>query len=175
MLTYADVYVQMLENWCWQEEPLRRMSGLYSDEAQPLPDALLNSMIAAKNVNSALMTLRQCFFGKYDMSVHSGNVSQGTAALWAEMRESVTLIANSSGGNGAASFGHIMGGYDAGYYGYLWSEVFSADMFSIFKNSGDLFSAEVFAPQYFYFCTSKASKLSSGSWCRLGRDTASAS
>ena len=50
-----------------------------------------------------------------------------TGKLWAELREQITLIANSSGGNGACSFGHIMGGYDAGYYCYLWSEVAPGD------------------------------------------------
>jgi Zn-dependent oligopeptidase len=51
----------MLENWCWEEEPLRRMSGLYTNESEALPDPLLTSMVAAKNLNSALMTLRQVF------------------------------------------------------------------------------------------------------------------
>ena len=56
--------------------------------------------------------MRQAFFGKFDMSIHSGPLAKGTAAIWTELRESVSLIPNTSGGNGAASFGHIMGGYD---------------------------------------------------------------
>ena len=138
---FVEAPSQMLENWCWDAEPLRIMSGLFTDEATPLPEALLANMVAAKNLNSALMALRQVFFGKFDMTIHSGTVSS-TGALWTELREAVSLIPNSSGGNGAASFGHIMGGYDAGYYGYLWSEVFSADMFTIFKKGG-LFSPEI--------------------------------
>ena len=58
---FVEAPSQMLENWCWEEEPLRRMSGLYTNESEALPDPLLTSMVAAKNLNSALMTLRQVF------------------------------------------------------------------------------------------------------------------
>ena len=85
----------------------------------------------------------QVFFGSFDLEIHTSGGSVDTKAVWSRLRESVTRIPNSSGGNGAASFGHIMGGYDCGYYGYLWSEVFSSDMFTIFKQSGDLYSPVV--------------------------------
>jgi len=66
-----DHCAQMLENWCWEEDPLRKLSGHYEDISKQLPEALLQSMIAAKNLDSGLMTLRQIFFGKFDLTVHT--------------------------------------------------------------------------------------------------------
>ena len=128
---------------CYEEEPLVKMSGHYLDKGTPLPKELLLNMIRSKNLNSGLLNLRQVFFGSFDLEVHTSGVTVDTKSVWSKLREEVTRIPNSSGGNGAASFGHIMGGYDCGYYGYLWSEVFSADMFTIFKQSGDLYSPTV--------------------------------
>mmetsp|Transcript_10028 Transcript_10028/g.24804 ORF Transcript_10028/g.24804 Transcript_10028/m.24804 type:complete len:676 (+) Transcript_10028:78-2105(+) len=137
---FVEAPSQMLENWCWEEEPLTKMSGHYLDKSKPLEIELLRNMIRAKNLNSGLLNLRQAFFGSFDLSIHMTSDRVDTGKVWSELREEITRIPNSSGGNGAASFGHIMGGYDSGYYGYLWSEVFSADMFTIFKSSGDLYS-----------------------------------
>eukprot|EP00741_Cyanophora_paradoxa_P006272 tig00000989_g6081.t1 len=132
---FVECPSQMLENWCWEEESLRAMSSHYETGA-PLPDELLGRMIAAKNADAGLLTLRQVFFGLFDMAIHTRD-SADTAALWAELRKEVTLIEHTPGTNPAASFGHMMSGYDAGYYGYLWSQVYSADMFySRFRKEG---------------------------------------
>lgn len=132
---------QFMENYCWEREALRRISSHYKN-GEPLPDALIDKMIAAKNVGIALFNLRQLFFGIFDMTIHTSTPPINTGELWEKLRYEVSLIPNYKGTNGAASFGHLMGGYDSGYYGYLYSQVFSADMFSVFKAKG-IFSKEV--------------------------------
>uniref|UniRef100_A0A7S1DJ25 Peptidase M3A/M3B catalytic domain-containing protein n=3 Tax=Hemiselmis andersenii TaxID=464988 RepID=A0A7S1DJ25_HEMAN len=140
---FVEAPSQMLENWCFEEEPLTKMSGHYLNKGEPLSKELRDNMIRSKNLNSGLLNLRQVFFGSFDLAIHTSGPKVDTKEVWGSLREKITRIANSSGGNGSASFGHIMGGYDCGYYGYLWSEVFSADMFTIFKASGNLYSPEV--------------------------------
>ncbi|KAJ1976919.1 metalloendopeptidase [Dimargaris cristalligena] len=137
---FVEAPSQMLENWCWEPEVLRGFSGHYETGA-PIPDDLLNRLTKSKNVCAGLFNLRQIFFSLFDLSVHTqagGKVD--SVALWRSMREDVTLIRDvdsSAETWPAAGFGHIMGGYDAGYYGYMWSQVFSADMFySRFKKEG---------------------------------------
>ncbi|KAJ1976104.1 metalloendopeptidase [Dimargaris xerosporica] len=134
---FVEAPSQMLENWCWEPKVLRDFSSHYQTK-EPIPDALLDSLIKSKNACAGLFNLRQLFFGLFDLTVHTqadGKVD--TTQLWRQMRQDISLIQPAPNTWPAASFGHIMGGYDAGYYGYLWSQVFSADMFySRFRNEG---------------------------------------
>merc|ERR1711916_167193 len=76
--------------------------------------------------------------------IHSSNVENQTVEeIWEQLSETVRNIPNEKGTCGASSFGHLMGGYDARYYGYLWSEVYSADIFSVFKESDNILSPEI--------------------------------
>mmetsp|Transcript_34523 Transcript_34523/g.67573 ORF Transcript_34523/g.67573 Transcript_34523/m.67573 type:complete len:675 (+) Transcript_34523:73-2097(+) len=140
---FVEAPSQMLENWCFEEEPLAKMSGHYLRKDEPLSQDLRDNVIKSKNLNSGLLNLRQVFFGSFDLAIHTSGPKVDTKEVWGSLREKITRIANSSGGNGSASFGHIMGGYDCGYYGYLWSEVFSSDMFTIFKAGNKLYSPEI--------------------------------
>ncbi|KAJ3030356.1 Thimet oligopeptidase [Rhizophlyctis rosea] len=139
---FVEAPSQMLENWCWEPEILKVLSAHYEKGASsPLPDDLINALVKAKNVNAALLALRQLFFGYFDMQVHTVENNDtrkiDSTALWNSLREDVTLIPGTEGTWPAAAFGHIMGGYEAGYYGYMWSQVYSADMFySRFKKEG---------------------------------------
>ncbi|BFZ64095.1 metalloendopeptidase [Saitoella coloradoensis] len=127
---FVEAPSQMLENWCWEPEVLKNLSSHYQRPDEPLPAALIQSMVKARNVNAALMNLRQLFFGTFDLKIHTAPEGKvDTTALWNDLRESVTLVPGTPGTFPAATFGHIMGGYDSSYYGYLWSEVYSADMF----------------------------------------------
>jgi len=130
---FVECPSQMLENWVWEKSILKNLGSHYKDGI-PLPDQLIDKLIATKNVDSGLLYLRQLFFGVFDQTVHSTR-TVNTQELWAKLKEEVTLIPNIQGTNGAARFGHLVGGYDAGYYGYLWAEVFSADMFALFKKA----------------------------------------
>jgi len=125
----------MLENWCWEKDILRRISQ-HKTTKQPLPDDLLERMVKAKNACVGLLNRRQLFFGKFDIDIHTRAQVDDLDALYGNMRTKITKVANTPGTNGAAAWGHIFSGYDATYYGYMWAEVYSCDMFSLFQEAG---------------------------------------
>ncbi|MDH5422122.1 MAG: M3 family metallopeptidase, partial [Acidimicrobiia bacterium] len=90
---------------------------------------------AARNLNIALNPLRQISFGWLDMGMHGPREDRDLDAILLES-QNITLLPPQEGTFFPSSFGHMMGGYDAGYYGYLWSEVFGDDMFSKFAEAG---------------------------------------
>lgn len=127
---FVEAPSQMLENWCWDSKILKSLSK-HVKTGEQIPDETIKSMVDSKNVNAALFNLRQIFFGWFDMTVHTDKDpgSIDSTELWATLRPEITLVPSLEGVYPVATFGHIMGGYDAGYYGYLWSLVYSADMF----------------------------------------------
>jgi len=133
---FVEAPSQMLENWVWDREVLQSLSGHYLDRTKKLPNELLSKMLAAKNVNSGLVTLRQLLFGSVDQLYH-GKPPADTTAAYARLAREVAMIPTSEGTHPEASFGHLMG-YDSGYYGYMWSKVYAEDMYSLFKAEGPL-------------------------------------
>ncbi len=133
---FVEAPSQMLENWVWDGEVLQSLSGHYLDPSKKLPEELLVKMLAAKNVNSGLVNLRQLMFGSVDQLYH-GAPPANTTEAYARLSQDVAMIPMSVNTHPEASFGHLMG-YDAGYYGYLWSKVYAEDMFSRFKADGVL-------------------------------------
>ena len=136
-LDFVEAPSQMLENWVWKAEVLEKLSGQYQDHSKKLPRELLDKMVAAKNVDSGITYLRQDFFATLDLTYHGRPVDDVTQTYARLMRE-ISLIPMTPGTRPEAGFGHLMGGYDAGYYGYLWSKVFAQDMFSRFEMLGVL-------------------------------------
>lgn len=134
---FVEAPSQMLQNWIWQKDILESLSGHYKDRSQKLPPELLQKLLDAKNVNSGLKYLRQVFFATYDLTCHTREIPD-TTALYAKLMEEIALIPMSPGTRPQAGFGHLMGGYDTAYYGYLWSEVYAQDMFSRFEKEGTL-------------------------------------
>ncbi len=126
---------QMFENWVWDPALLARISGHYADRSQKLPKEIVAKMLAARNADSGLIYLRQNFFATYDMTLHTAAELPDTTALYAKLMKEVSLIPMSAGVMPESSFTHLMG-YDAGYYGYLWSEVYAQDGFSRFEKEG---------------------------------------
>ncbi|KAJ2663707.1 metalloendopeptidase [Coemansia sp. RSA 1200] len=128
---FVEAPSQMLENWGWEPSVLRRFAVHYQT-GEPIPEGLVKRLVAAKNEGAGLSNLRQVFFGLFDMAIHNTTDSNvDIKAVYSRLREDVARFKNGDADSwGAATFGHMMGGYDARYYGYLWSLVYSADMYA---------------------------------------------
>ncbi|EKM79421.1 hypothetical protein AGABI1DRAFT_113982 [Agaricus bisporus var. burnettii JB137-S8] len=130
---FVEAPSQMLENWCWEPKVLERMSSHY-EKKEPLAKDLIEKIIKSRYVNVGLFYLRQLFFAKYDYKVHTDKESSDYTRLWNDLREKISLVKYKVAAPGQGTFGHITGGYDAGYYGYTYSLVFASDMYAtVFK------------------------------------------
>lgn len=130
---------QFLENWCWQPEALAFISGHYETD-EPLPQSLLDKMLAAKNFQSAMQMLRQLEFSLFDFILHANFDPEGESQVQQvldQVRKQYAVVEAPAFNRFQHSFGHIFaGGYAAGYYSYKWAEVLSADAFSRFEEEG---------------------------------------
>ena len=135
---------QFLENWCWQPEALAFISGHYQT-GEPLPQDMLDKMLAAKNFQSAMQMLRQLEFSLFDFTMHAEyNPEKGDQIqqVLDQVRADYAVVKAADFNRFQHSFGHIFGGgYAAGYYSYKWAEVLSADAFGRFEQEG-IFNAE---------------------------------
>ncbi|MCK9619356.1 MAG: oligopeptidase A [Methylobacter sp.] len=130
---------QFMENWCWEKEALALMSGHYQT-GEPLPDALFDKMIAAKNFQAGMIMVRQLEFSLFDFRIHRDYDPQKGGRIYEtleQVREQVAVVRPPKFNRFAHSFSHIFaGGYAAGYYSYKWAEVLSSDAFSLFEEKG---------------------------------------
>lgn len=150
---YIETHSQLLENWAWQPEVLKKISSHYQTGEQ-IPDEMIASMIKAKNVGEASSFLRQNFLGQFDLLVHTADRRVNTTKVYGEMMKNITGVPMTDGTYPQASFGHIMSltdPYDVGYYVYAWSLVIAEDIFSQFQEQG-LFNEELGAKlrEYIY-------------------------
>lgn len=123
---------QFMENFCWEWDVLTGMTA-HVDSGKPLPRALYDKMIAAKNYQSGLQTLRQIEFSLFDLRLHAED-RQDFMAVLDEVRREVAVIIPPDWNRFPQSFSHIFaGGYAAGYYSYKWAEVLSADAYAAFE------------------------------------------
>ncbi len=129
---------QFMENFCWEWDVLQHMTE-HAETGKPLPRALYDKMIAAKNFQSGLQMLRQVEFSLFDMHLHfdyNPNGSTSVADLLAAVRHRVAVIVPPAFNRFQHSFSHIFaGGYAAGYYSYKWAEVLSADAYGAFEEA----------------------------------------
>ncbi len=129
---------QFMENFCWEWDVLQHMTA-HAETGAPLPRALYDKMIAAKNYHAGLQMLRQVEFSLFDMRLHHDydpNGQQSVADLLAEVRHKVAVIIPPAFNRFQHSFSHIFaGGYAAGYYSYKWAEVLSADAYGAFEEA----------------------------------------
>ena len=127
---------QFMENFCWEWDVLKHMTA-HVETGEPLPRALFEKMLAAKNFQSGMQTLRQVEFSLFDMLLHTSHKpSDDLMALLDEVRNEVAVIKAPAYSRSAHTFSHIFsGGYAAGYYSYKWAEVLSADVYSAFEEA----------------------------------------
>ena len=128
---------QFMENFCWEWSVLRHMTA-HVDTGEPLPRALFDKMLAAKNYQSGLQTLRQIEFALFDMRLHTEGLSaaQDVMRVLREVRDEIAVLPTPAFNRSPHSFSHIFaGGYAAGYYSYKWAEVLSADAYAAFEET----------------------------------------
>jgi oligopeptidase A len=130
---------QFMENFCWEWDVLQRMTS-HVDTGAPLPRELFDKMVAAKNFQSGMQTVRQLEFSLFDMRIHSeAGAKDRLQQVLDEVRAQVAVIKPPPFNRFAHAFSHIFGGgYAAGYYSYKWAEVLSADAWSAFEEAGAL-------------------------------------
>jgi len=132
---------QFMENFCWEWDVLRHMTE-HCETGEPLPRALYDKMIAAKNFQAGMQMVRQLEFSLFDMHLHYDFDPEGSKTpleLLDEIRQRVAVLIPPPYTRFPQSFSHIFaGGYSAGYYSYKWAEVLSADAYSLFEENGVL-------------------------------------
>ncbi|OYX32837.1 MAG: oligopeptidase A [Hydrogenophilales bacterium 32-62-9] len=132
---------QFMENFCWEWDVLKHMTH-HVDTGAALPKELFDKMLAAKNFQSGLGTLRQIEFSSFDMRLHDDfdpNGGQSAMDLLNEIRKETAVMFPPAYNRFPNNFSHIFaGGYGAGYYSYKWAEVLSADAYALFEENGVL-------------------------------------
>ena len=128
---------QFMENFCWEWDVVRNMSA-HVETGEPLPRELFDRMLAARNFQAGLQTLRQIEFSLFDMRLHQSVPALASAnevqALLDEVRREIAVLIPPDYNRFQNSFSHIFaGGYAAGYYSYKWAEVLSADCYAAFE------------------------------------------
>jgi oligopeptidase A len=129
---------QFMENFCWEWDVLQGMTA-HVETGAPLPRELFDKMLAAKNFQSGMQTVRQLEFALFDMLLYTAfDAEYGNwLELLAKVREEVAVNIPPAYNRFPNSFGHIFaGGYAAGYYSYKWAEVLSADAYAAFEEAG---------------------------------------
>ncbi|MEX0603358.1 MAG: oligopeptidase A [Marinobacter sp.] len=130
---------QFLENWCWNPESLGLIARHY-ETGEPLPEDLLQKMLAAKNFQAGMQMVRQLEFSLFDFRLHaefSDASPTNPLEMHRKVREGIAVVQSPEFNRFPNSFSHIFaGGYAAGYYSYKWAEVLAADAFSLFEERG---------------------------------------
>ena len=130
---------QFMENWCWQKEALAFISAHFKT-GESLPAEMLEKLLAAKNFQSAMMTVRQLEFALFDFRLHlefDPNLDDQVQTILNEVRNEVAVVPAPEFNRFQHGFSHVFGGgYAAGYYSYKWAEVLSADAFAKFQEEG---------------------------------------
>ncbi|GJM43570.1 MAG: oligopeptidase A [Gemmatimonadota bacterium] len=132
---FVEAPSQNLEHWIWEPEVLNRFAVHYQT-GEKFPEEMLAGLIAAKHLNSGIRNLRQVYYASLDLACHGPGEKKDTTQLVRELHPICGFPAL-EGTHMQAGFGHLFG-YDAAYYGYLWSKVYGDDMYTAFEEGGIL-------------------------------------
>jgi thimet oligopeptidase len=132
---FVEAPSQNLEHWIWEPEVLNRFAAHF-ETGEQIPTEMLEGMIAAKHLNSGIKTLRQIFYASLDMAYSDRGATKNTTEILNDLHE-LCGFPNVEDTHFQAGFGHLFG-YDAAYYGYLWSKVYGDDMYTAFEEAGIL-------------------------------------
>lgn len=138
-IDFVEAPSQIMENWAWQKDVLSLFAKHYKT-GEVIPADLVDRMISARTANSGLNALQQVYYGTVDFTLNDNPQpldAIGIAKLNAELQNKITLYPWVEGTHFAGGFGHL-NGYGSKYYGYLWSLVYSCDMYSEFEKKGAL-------------------------------------
>jgi Zn-dependent oligopeptidase len=131
---FVEAPSQIMEHWCWKTEVLGRFAR-HHQTGEPIPAPLVERLVAARDLDQAVFKMRQVAYGQLDLRLHAPGEHRDLDEILTST-EQLTGFPVPEGTFYPANFGHLLGGYDAGYYGYLWAEVFGDDMFSRFEAEG---------------------------------------
>ena len=133
---FVEAPSQIMEHWVWKVECMKRIST-HIESGESLSEIICEKLNKSKNIGVSLLTLRQVSFGLADQHLHGENFKDSLLEI-EHAAQKVTTITYPKDINHLAAFGHLLGGYDAAYYGYLWAEIIGDDLFSRFENEGVL-------------------------------------
>ena len=133
---FVEAPSQIMEHWVWKVECMKRIST-HIESGESLSEEICEKLNKSKNIGVSLLTLRQVSFGLADQHLHGENFKDSLLEI-EHSAQKVTTITYPKDINHLAAFGHLLGGYDAAYYGYLWAEIIGDDLFSRFENEGVL-------------------------------------
>jgi len=131
---FVEAPSQMFEGFMWQPRVLREISA-HVDTGEPLPPELARALTARRQSSAGAFWTRQALLATHDLLLHGPAAKVDATGLWFELARKLTAVPPAEGTYPEASFIFLMGGYDAGYYGYLWSRVHAADMFTAFQEA----------------------------------------
>lgn len=132
---FVEVPSQMFERWLEKPEILNRFAKHY-ETGEPMPEELINNIVKLNYFLKAHSTTRQIFYAMYDQTLHGYDVPESTTNVFDEMMLEITKYPSQPNTHFEAAFDHLVSGYSAQYYSYLWSDVMSADFFSRFDKEG---------------------------------------
>ena len=133
---FVEAPSQIMEHWVWKVDCMKRISR-HIESNKALSENICEKLNKSKNIGVGLLTLRQVSFGLADQHLHGENYKDSLLEI-EHTAQKVTTISYPKDINHLAAFGHLLGGYDAAYYGYLWAEIIGDDLFSRFENEGIL-------------------------------------
>lgn len=133
---FVETPSQALEEWPYDPQVMESLSGYYTNRSQKIPADLSNRIIAAQNSGKGYYYSRQLVYSLYDLRLHTATPPVNATDLFYATYADVMARPLAPGLHEPASFSHLMGGYDAGYYGYLWSKVYALEIVDEFERNG---------------------------------------